>query len=126
MCSGYGFCAQNDILFAQSSSTGCGTMGIAIISGILQSLDPESRLGQGREKWELHTPGTRTPTESDPSIPSRFIACVRLESSANKLRSLFSELGGLGSNIQVSTSQNVESVRQSDVILLWSVSGMNF
>ncbi|KAH9079341.1 pyrroline-5-carboxylate reductase [Lactarius deliciosus] len=102
---------------------GCGTMGIAITSGVLASLDsqgPLHRLGSGHPKWESHTPGTSTPTdvtEGDPTLPSRFIACVMREESAKRLRGTFRSLTG-GEAIEVTVGQNIAAVQQSDVVLL--------
>jgi len=101
-------------------------MGIAIISGVLASLDSRSPLhGQtsGQPKWESHTPGTATPTniaDDDPSLPSGFIACVRREESAKSLREKFRAVVG-GDAVQVTVGQNVSAVQQSDVVLLWFV-----
>jgi len=98
-------------------------MGIAITSGVLASLDSQSslhRLGPGYPKWESHTPGTSTPTnvtESDPTLPSRFIACVNREESAKRLRGEFRSLVG-GEAIEVTVGQNIAAVQQSDVVLL--------
>jgi len=95
-------------------------MGIAIISGVVDSLDP-SRLTRDLQaaKWESHTPGTVTPEGSfDDTIPSRYIACVSREQSAIKLRGIFGALGPSGSNIEVVAGQNVKSVEQADVVLL--------
>ncbi|KAH9005075.1 pyrroline-5-carboxylate reductase [Lactarius hatsudake] len=102
---------------------GCGTMGIAITSGVLASLDsqgPLHRLGSGHPKWESHTPGTSTPTdvtEGDPTLPSRFIACVMREESAKRLRGTFRSLTG-GEAVEVTVGQNIAAVQQSDVVLL--------
>lgn len=101
-------------------------MGIAIISGVLASLDSQSplhRLGSGFPKWESHTPGTSTPTnvtEGDPTLPSRFIACVKREESAKRLRGTFRSFVG-GEAIEVTVGQNIAAVQQSDVVLLWCV-----
>ncbi|KIK59812.1 hypothetical protein GYMLUDRAFT_169170 [Collybiopsis luxurians FD-317 M1] len=103
---------------------GCGTMGVAVLSGVVDSLDIPSRFANGNnaEKWESHTPGTLTPQPSSPNdatIPSRFLACVSREQSAVKLRSTFSSIGGvLAQSIEVLVGRNVEAVGQSDVILL--------
>ncbi len=97
-------------------------MGIAVLSGVVDSLDVPSRVAEGsaQNKWESHTPGTLTPTGTpDASTPTRFIACVSREGSASKLRSTFDLLGPLGKSIQVLASQNVQAAKQSDVILLW-------
>jgi pyrroline-5-carboxylate reductase len=103
-------------------------MGIAITSGVLASLDsqgPLHRLISGHPKWESHTPGTSTPTnvnESDPTLPSQFIACVKREESAKRLRETFKSLAG-GEAIRVTVDQNIAAVQQSDVVLLWCVRG---
>ncbi|ESK96879.1 pyrroline-5-carboxylate reductase [Moniliophthora roreri MCA 2997] len=97
---------------------GCGTMGIAVLSGIIDSLNTQSHL-KGLQKWEYHTPGTLTPEESpDASIPTRYIACVNRQESARKLQNTFQCLGPAGQKIEVVYSRNVEAVRQSDVVLL--------
>jgi pyrroline-5-carboxylate reductase len=106
---------------------GCGTMGIAVLSGVIASLDPQasliSHVGLHR-KWEMHTPGTLTPVSEDPStvdpsLPSRFLACVSREESAKRLRGTFSALGGLGSQIEVVVGDNLGAVEKADVVLLW-------
>ncbi|KAF8894675.1 pyrroline-5-carboxylate reductase [Infundibulicybe gibba] len=99
---------------------GCGTMGIAILSGVIDSLDVNSSLlRNGFPKWESHTPGTLTPVGTpDASTPSRFIACVSREESAKKLRAIFATLGSLGEGVEVVASQNLQSVQQADVVIL--------
>lgn len=97
-------------------------MGIAILSGVVDSLEARNNtIRPPHPKWEVHTPGTMTPAESseDPSIPSRFIACVTRTESAKRLQSVFSALGPLGTAVEVVTGQNLESVRQADAVLLW-------
>ncbi|PPR04958.1 hypothetical protein CVT24_010416 [Panaeolus cyanescens] len=96
-------------------------MGIAVLSGVIDSLDTISKLQNGfPEKWESHTPGTLTPVghSDDASIPSRFIACVSREESARKLRHIFSGLGALGSTVEVLAGKNLEAVQTADVVLL--------
>jgi pyrroline-5-carboxylate reductase len=100
-------------------------MGVAILSGVLDSLDVHKRLMQPpSQKWESHTPGTRTPLADpdvtpDSSLPTRFIACVSREASAKKLKSIFGDLGPLGKTVETYAGKNVLAVQQSDVILLW-------
>jgi pyrroline-5-carboxylate reductase len=99
-------------------------MGIAVLSGVLDSLDTSKRsLTNGvPKKWEVHTPGTLSPVDSpDAATPSRFIACVSRESSAKKLVSLFGSMGELAKQVEVLASKNVDAVKQSDVVLLWYV-----
>lgn len=94
-------------------------MGIAILSGVIDSLDAISaKVSNGAPKWESHTPGTLTPVP-DASVPSRFLACVSREESAQKLRKIFSSLGGLGSTVEVLASKNLEAVQAADVVILW-------
>ena len=102
---------------------GCGTMGIAILSGVLSSLDSSS--SDSIPKWEAHTSGTVTPVafvEEDPTLPSRFLACVSREVSARGLKSAFTEVSRLGAAVEIFVANNVQAVKQSDVILLWSAS----
>jgi pyrroline-5-carboxylate reductase len=99
-------------------------MGIAIASGVLASLHSQSPLHglkSGQPKWESHTPGTSTPAVADgddPTLPSRFIACVQREESARRLRENFRAVLG-GGAIKVTVGENVSAVQQSDVVLLW-------
>lgn len=96
-------------------------MGIAILSGVLSSLDSSS--SESIPKWEAHTSGTVTPVafvEEDPALPSRFLACVSREVSARQLKPMFTEVSRLGAAIEICVAKNVQAVKQSDVILLWS------
>jgi len=96
-------------------------MGIAVLSGVVQSLDSSLRLQREFQaaKWESHTPGTLTPVcTPDASLPARFIACVSRDESVTKLRATFRELGSLGAGIEVVAGQNVTSAKQADVVLL--------
>ena len=99
-------------------------MGIAVLSGVIASLDSASVPAYTGPKWESHTPGTVTPAlggSDDDDLPSRFIACVSREESAKRLRGLFFSLGGLGPSVEVFVGNNVQAVQQSDVVLLWCV-----
>ncbi len=84
-------------------------MGIAILSGILASLD------------ELHekpsTSGTSTPLYETTTtrLPSRFIACVRRPESAKKLRATF---GAHLSSLSVVQNANVASTQEADIVIL--------
>ncbi|RXW21123.1 hypothetical protein EST38_g4746 [Candolleomyces aberdarensis] len=113
---------------------GCGTMGIAVLSGVMDSLEAasakssikldgftngHSTAASAAEKWESHTPGTVTPTEPlDATVPSRFIACVSRDETAKKLEGIFGGLGELGKSVEVVASGNVEAAREADVVLL--------
>ncbi|KAF7363327.1 Pyrroline-5-carboxylate reductase [Mycena sanguinolenta] len=92
-------------------------MGIAVLSGVIDSLKPAGHVFA--EKWESHTPGTLTPTgPPDASVPTSFIACVSREDSAARLRTIFAALGPMGAGVSVHASQNVAAVQAADVVLL--------
>ena len=94
-------------------------MGVAILSGVLASLDAKTSFVP-QPKWESHTSGTVTPQIlEDESLPSRFIACVSREETARKLRNAFVTIGNLGRNVEIVQARNAEAVRESNVILLW-------
>ena len=98
-------------------------MGVAILSGVLSSLDP--KLSSPIPKWESHTSGTVTPVafvEEDPTLPARFLVCVSREVSARQLKPTFTEISSLGAAVEVFVANNVQAVKQSDVIILWSAS----
>ena len=95
-------------------------MGIAILSGVLSSLDPDP--SSRNPKWESHTSGTVTPVafvEEDPALPSRFLACVNREMTARGLKPALTEVSRLGAAVELFVASNVQAVKQSDVILLW-------
>ena len=82
---------------------GCGTMGVAILSGLLESLQSEES-------------SPKTPAERLPSrLPSRFNACVRSSQSAKRVQS---ELDKYNANLHVFENDNVSAVKEADVILL--------
>ncbi|KAI0374963.1 pyrroline-5-carboxylate reductase [Pilatotrama ljubarskyi] len=98
---------------------GCGTMGVAVLSGVLASLEAKSSNAVPHPKWESHTPGTVTPqTLEDESLPSRFIACVSREETAKKLGLAFFASGTLGRSVEIVRGGNVQAVRESNVVLL--------
>src|SRR6266542_2612806 len=74
---------------------GCGTMGRAILSGILDSSNV--------------TTANETPT----FIPKKFIACVSGEESAQRIIEAFND------KITILVKNNVEGVKESDIVLLW-------
>ncbi|KDE07877.1 pyrroline-5-carboxylate reductase [Microbotryum lychnidis-dioicae p1A1 Lamole] len=106
---------------------GCGTMGVAILSGVLDNLSfPNSAHDQNPNANNAGETGPSTPMGSlilDPSnpdsLPDRFIATVNRSESAKKLRRTFRDHGPLGSTVQVVQSDhNTTSVASSSVILL--------
>ena len=64
--------------------------------------------------------GTSTPVGApDASLPSRFLACVSREESVQKLMRTFHGKGGLSENIEIVAGENLASVQEADVVLLW-------
>ncbi|KIM87026.1 hypothetical protein PILCRDRAFT_815459 [Piloderma croceum F 1598] len=97
---------------------GCGTMGIAILSGVIASIESSTFVPQfPKLKWESHTPGTSTPIdiESDSSLPGRFIACVNRRETAEKLKQTFH---GMRRSVEVVAGENLSAVREADVVIL--------
>jgi pyrroline-5-carboxylate reductase len=99
-------------------------MGIAIISGMLASL--EARPANGTAVPTPSKSGTSTPLPSymlyapDAALPSRFIACVRRPESSKKLRRLFTtDFADKAENIEIVNGENVAAAKKCDVVLLW-------
>ncbi|KAI8954578.1 pyrroline-5-carboxylate reductase dimerization-domain-containing protein [Xylaria longipes] len=89
---------------------GCGTMGIAILSGILSSLQEMSG------PRPLQTSGRSTPRDEVPSrLPSRFIACVRRPESAKRVKQALWEHSA---SLKVVQKENVAAVMKAEVVLL--------
>lgn len=107
-------------------------MGVAVLSGVVASLEQLSNyaLANGSvpnspstktqlPKWEHHTSGTNTPIGApDASLPSRFIACVNREESSRNLVRTFHGKGGLSETVEIVAGENVESVKECDVVIL--------
>lgn len=104
---------------------GCGTMGIAITSGVIASLEtrakhPENINGPSSSASGTSTPVlTPIPRASDAAVPSKFIACVSRHETAKKLRRTFEDLGPLGEKVDIRVGENLQAVTESDVVLLW-------
>ncbi|KAK4193555.1 putative pyrroline-5-carboxylate reductase [Podospora australis] len=103
--------AQNETSSSELTMAvvGCGTMGIAILSGILTSLSSPSP--------SPLPSGTSTPLYgSAPTtrLPSKFIACVRRPETAKKLKSTFSA----HPSVSVVNNANLPAIQSADVVLL--------
>jgi pyrroline-5-carboxylate reductase len=101
-------------------------MGIAILSGVLSSLESRPHPSQDAQGEQEPSSGISTPTNSqfldapDEALPSRFIATVGREETGRKLRKVFREMGGWGSKVEVEAGKgNVGAVREADVVLVW-------
>jgi hypothetical protein len=121
---------------------GCGTMGIAILSGmldsrkaneakkaasaVLSSSQPQSNIesnGNGSSNdlsasiaslLDLDEDGDSS-SSKQVQLPSQFIACVSRSESAKKLRKTFGEYSN---QIEVVSSDNLRAVQKADVVLL--------
>ena len=96
---------------------GCGTMGVAILGGIMDSLasqHPQDHVSIPTNS----TSGTSTPAEPTPErLPGRFNACVRRHGSAKRIKT---ELGKYAAyeKLQVYENDNLAPVQEAEVILL--------
>ncbi|KAM0748132.1 pyrroline-5-carboxylate reductase [Meredithblackwellia eburnea MCA 4105] len=100
---------------------GCGTMGIAVLSGVLDNLsNPHLRAAADDDDSAPSTPmGSMILDPSEDTLPNRFIATVNRVETVKRLKKVFKDLGGLGPTVQVRQSEeNVRSVKESDVLLL--------
>jgi pyrroline-5-carboxylate reductase len=90
-----------------------GTMGIAILSGILSSLQeiqaprPQSSTTDLRPSKEMEKIHAR--------LPSKFIACVRRPESAEKIKKALSVYNN---SVQINQNDNLGACKQADVVLL--------
>jgi pyrroline-5-carboxylate reductase len=107
-------------LFSPPSNNLPGTLGIAILSGILSSLSeatPSHAPSPAYPSSGTATPTTDTPPSSKPfpRVPSRFIACVRRPESAKRIRTAVS---AYSHSVTVLQNENVKGVRDADVVIL--------
>jgi pyrroline-5-carboxylate reductase len=83
---------------------GCGTLGTAILSGVLSSLDQIIS-------------GASPPSGHPSRLPSVFTACVQRPESAERIHKILSEIP-LGDRVSVIPSDNVAGVQNADIVLL--------
>ncbi|ODN80961.1 pyrroline-5-carboxylate reductase [Cryptococcus amylolentus CBS 6039] len=107
---------------------GCGTMGVAILSGVFSSLEERQSLPPKLTSSSDEPPsGISTPTASqffdapEASLPSRFIATTGREETARKLRKTLADIGKLGQGVDVHAGDgNLKAVQEADVVLVCS------
>ena len=88
-------------------------MGIAILSGILASLQ---EMGASKPVSAASSGASTPQLEGLPSrLPSRFIACVRRPESAKKVKAALSDYPG---QVKVVQNGNVSAAQQADVVIL--------
>lgn len=93
-----------------------GTLGIAILSGILNSHSSINASDSSPPSSGTAAPATQRDNENLPhKVPSRFIACVTRDASAKRVKTaLSSHL----SSLTILQNQNLKGAQQADVILL--------
>jgi pyrroline-5-carboxylate reductase len=115
---------------------GCGTMGVAVTSGVLStvadiraslnspaattSVVEASSAGQSARQGDaIPSPDSSQMFDNDlETLPDAYIATVHRQESARRLTKTFKTMPG-GSAVKVQAGNNVEAVKQADVILLW-------
>lgn len=85
------------------SNSYTGTLGTAILSGILSSLS------------ETQSPNQASSEELPSRLPSKFIACVRSPTSAKRIKATLSEHL---SSVEVVQNDNVSACQKADVVIL--------
>ncbi|CAG8451705.1 3524_t:CDS:10, partial [Ambispora leptoticha] len=88
-------------------SQGCGTMGVAILSGILDSIGDTATVETSLS--------SDTTNQTAFFAPRKFFACVSHEESAQRLARVFTD-----EKVTILTRKNVTGVKESQVILLCS------
>lgn len=86
----------------------CGTMGTAILSGVLDS--QKALEDRAPEQAALESESGK------PVLPDRYIVTVGRDSSAQRLRETFKSAGH--EQVEVRTQDNVAAARESDCVLL--------
>ncbi|KAF2481296.1 pyrroline-5-carboxylate reductase dimerization-domain-containing protein [Neohortaea acidophila] len=96
---------------------GCGTMGIAILGGVMDSLSsahPQDHVSIPGKSVS----GTSTPAEPLPErLPNRFNACVRRHQSAKRIQSELSKYPAFD-KMTIYENDNLTPTKAADVILL--------
>lgn len=104
---------------------GCGTLGIAILSGILDSISHHPNQSAAPSPAYPDS-GTATPTNTkEPTAlsglfqtPNKFIACVRRPESAKRIRQAISQFPTVMDSVTVLQNDNLKGVQAADVVIL--------
>lgn len=114
---------------------GCGTMGVAVTSGVLStvadiraningspptSVVAASSAGQSAKQGNLiPSPDSSQIFDNDlETLPDAYIATVHREESARRLTKTFKTIPG-GADVKVQAGRNVDAAKAADVVLLW-------
>lgn len=94
---------------------GCGTLGIAILSGILASLSVSQHPSHPSPAYPDSGAATPTTEVAPVPTPSKFIACVRRPESAKRVKLAVAEYDH---SVQILQNENVRGVKTADVVIL--------
>ena len=104
-------------------------MGVAILSGVLTSLEtrlsstlsgPPGYASTEHDSNLSKSTNSQIPDAPDEALPSRFIATVGREETGRKLRKTFAAMGRLGAAVEIIAGEgNVEAAKEADVVLVW-------
>lgn len=95
---------------------GCGTLGIAILSGILSSISSLNSSQPSPSQSGTTTPAAQQDdNDLPPRVPSRFIACVTRDASAKRVKNA---LSSHMSSVKILQKQNLKGIQQADIIIL--------
>lgn len=116
---------------------GCGTMGVAVTSGVLSTVAEirasingngsapttvaaaSSAAQEARQGDAIPSPDASQIFDNDlETLPDAYIATVHRQESARRLTKTFKTIPG-GAAVKVQAGVNVEAVKESDVVLLW-------
>ncbi|KAK5103130.1 delta 1-pyrroline-5-carboxylate reductase [Lithohypha guttulata] len=86
---------------------GCGNLGLAILSGILDSISKSA-----------HQSGGSNGNNDLFQTPTRFVACVQRPQSAERIRKAVAEIPSATENVEVFQKENLRGVQQADVVIL--------
>ncbi|KAK3676181.1 delta 1-pyrroline-5-carboxylate reductase [Recurvomyces mirabilis] len=90
---------------------GCGTIGTAILGGILKSLDVASNFGN---QENIETVASKSASRR---LPKRFNACVRSSGSTKRIREALEHYSSF-STVAIHDSKTLEAVKDADTTLL--------
>ena len=108
----YTLCVLGWYSFWHHKADNSGTMGIAIVSGILDSIIHPGLISNSRPS----SSGTSTPlpiANKTHRMPNKFIACVKRDESARNLRHTFDQ-----NLVQILCRENVKGAKSADLIIL--------
>lgn len=93
-----------------------GTLGIAILSGVLNSLSSvNASSSSSSASGTANASAEQEDNSLPPQVPSRFIACVTRDASAKRVQTALSHHM---SSLTILRNQNLKGVQEADVILL--------